>query len=258
MDFKEIKGTKHYIYDNEDEFRLTYPSIPIRHNWRHGEEGEWVFTDDGFVCQILRKSNLKTDTGKNTTYVRTVCGTFITTRMNRGMLGENGIAENIYSMSGTNKSRTDYRERGCNSKELIFARYVASGVTATEAYKLAYPDAKSEGYIKRKTDSLLKTESIQKMVKQEIREILDEEGVTNNWLIERYKTIADMSESDTPKLRALDSLARIAGLFDIDSQRSEKLEIWAGFSPEQLEGVKKHGKPKLIAHTERDEKEKTR
>ena len=23
MDFKEIKGTKHYIYDNEDEFRLT-------------------------------------------------------------------------------------------------------------------------------------------------------------------------------------------------------------------------------------------
>ena len=257
MDFREIKNTKHYLYDSEAEFKLTHPDIPIRHNWRHGEEGEWVSTDDGFVCQILRKNKLKTNTGKTTTYVRTVCGTFITTKMSRSMLGEDGIAENIYSMSGTNASRDDYRKRDCNSKEFIFARYVAAGVTATEAYKLAFPDAKSEGYIKRKTDSLLKTESIQKMVKQEIREILDEEGVTNNWLIERYKTIADMSESDTPKLRALDSLARIAGLFDIDSQRSEKLEIWAGFSPEQLEGVKKHGKPELIAHAERDKEETT-
>ena len=128
---------------------------------------------------------------------------------------------------------------------------------ATEAYKLAFPDAKSEDYIKRKTDSLLKTESIQKMVKQEIREILDEEGVTNNWLIERYNTIADMSESDTPKLRALDSLAKISGLFDTDETKSEQGTIWAGFSPEQLEGVKKHGKPELIASAEKNEKEKT-
>jgi len=257
MDFREIKNTRHYLYDTEDEFRIAHPDVPVRHNWRHGEEGEWVFTDDGFVCQILRKSKLKTETGKNTTYIRTVCGTFITTRMNREMRGEDGIAENIYSMSGTNKSRTDYKKRGCNSKELIFARYVAAGVNTIDAYKLAFPDAKSEGYIKRKTDSLLKTESIQKMVKQEIREILDEEGVTNNWLIERYKTIADLAESDTAKLRSLDSLAKISGLFDTDETKSEKLEIWAGFSPEQLEGVKKNGKPELIAHAKRDKKEET-
>ena len=257
MDFKEIKGTKHYIYDNKDEFRLTHPDIPIRHNWRHGEEGEWVSTDDDFVCQILRKSLLKNESGKNTSYVRTVCGTFITTKLKRDMFGENGIAENIYSMSGTNKTKADYNKRGCNSKEFIFARYVAAGMGATEAYKLAFPDAKSEGYIKRKTDSLLKTESIQKMVKQEIREILDEEGVTNNWLIERYKTIADMSESDTPKLRALDSLAKISGLFDTDETKSEQVTIWAGFSPEQLEEVKKHGKPELIAHVEKDKEKET-
>ena len=59
MDFKEIKGTKHYIYDNKDEFSIDHPDIPVRHNWRHGEEGEWVSTDDGFVCQILRKLNIK-------------------------------------------------------------------------------------------------------------------------------------------------------------------------------------------------------
>ena len=257
MDFKEIKGTKHYLYDNEAEFRVSHTDIAIRHSWRHGEEGEWVYTDDEFVCQILRKSKLKSETGKNTPYVRTVCGTYISTRMNRNMLGENGVAENIYSMSGTNRSKKDYKKRGCNSRELIFARYVAGGVSPTEAYKLAFPDAKAENYIKKQTDSLLKTESVQKMVKQEIREILDEEGVTNNWLIERYKTIADMSESDTPKLRALDSLAKISGLFDTDETKSEQVTIWAGFSPEQLEEVKKHGKPELIAHAEKDKEKET-
>ena len=90
------------------------------------------------------------------------------------------------------------------------------------------------------------------MIDKQIEEILNEEGVTPNWLIERYKTIADLAESDTAKLRALDSLAKISGLFDHGEKKSEKLEIWAGFSPEQLEGVKKRGKPELIAHAEKD------
>ena len=47
MDFKEIKNTKHYLFDDKAEFAVHHPTIPIRHNWRHGEEGEWVHTDDG-------------------------------------------------------------------------------------------------------------------------------------------------------------------------------------------------------------------
>ena len=56
MDFKEIKGVKHFLYDDKSEFIVALSQIPIRHNWRHGEEGEWVFTDDGYICQILRKN----------------------------------------------------------------------------------------------------------------------------------------------------------------------------------------------------------
>ena len=91
------------------------------------------------------------------------------------------------------------------------------------------------------------------MVKEEIREILDDEGVTNNWLIERYKTIADLAESDTAKLRSLDSLAKISGLFDTDEKKSEQVTVWAGFKPEVLAEVEKHGKPELVAHAEREE-----
>ena len=61
MDFKTIKNTNHYLYDNKEEYMIAFPGTVVRHSWRHGEEGEWVFTDDGFVCQILKKGTLKND-----------------------------------------------------------------------------------------------------------------------------------------------------------------------------------------------------
>ena len=169
------------------------------------------------------------------------------------MLGEDGIAENIYSFSGTYKGKDRYKDQNYNSRELLFGRYASTGMDAVKAYKAAYPDATSERYIKRRCDKLLKTERINKMINKEIRKKLDEEGVNDNWLIERYKTMADASESDTVKLRSLDSLAKISGLFDSTQNTSEQVTIWSGFTPEQLEEVKNNGKPELIAHAEKNE-----
>ena len=253
MDFKEIKNTKHYLYDSEKEFGISQPSIPVRHNWRHGEEGEWVYTDDGFVCQILRKSKVKDGDGKSTGCVRTVCGTFIAKDRNKEMLGENGIAENIYSFSGNNKCQEEFNSRKRNSRELLFARYCARGIDGAEAYKMAYPDARSSRYIKNRVESLKKTETIDKMIDQEKRKKLDAEGVTDNWLIERYKTIPDLAENDNAKLRSLDSLAKISGLFDTEIKKSEQVTIWRGFTPEQLKEVNEHGKPEIVAHAEKNE-----
>ena len=253
MDFKEIKNTKHYLYDNKEEFAVYCPDGVVRHNWRHGEEGEWVYTDDGCVCQILRKLDIAGNNEKTVGCVRTVCGTFIAKDTHKEMLGEDGIAENIYTFSGTNKSQHNFNARKRNSRELLFARYVGYGIDDTEAYKLAYPDARSSRYIKNRIESLKKTEIIDKMIDQERRKKLDDEGVTDNWLIERYKTIADLAENDNAKLKSLDSLAKISGLFDTEVKKSEQVTIWAGFSPEQLEEVKKHGQPKIVAHAEKDE-----
>ena len=252
MDFKEIKNTKHYLYDNKEEFAISSPDGVVRHNWRHGEEGEWVFTDDGYVCQILRKSKIKDYDGKLTTCIRTVCGTFIAKDKYKEMLGEDGVAENIYTFSGTNRSKQKFNKRKRNSRELIFARKIVEGKDNIEAYRIAYPDAKNSRYIKNRAESLRKTETIDKMISDERRKKLDAEGVTDNWLIERYKTIADLAENDNAKLRSLDSLAKMSGLFEPEIKKSEQVTIWAGFSPEQLEEVKKHGKPEIIAHAEKD------
>ena len=91
------------------------------------------------------------------------------------------------------------------------------------------------------------------MVKTEILDILKEHDATPEYIIERYKTIADMAENDTHKLKALDSLAKMSGLFDVAEKKSEQVTVWAGFSPEQLKEVNKHGKTELLAHAEKTE-----
>jgi|TARA_Y100000310_G_scaffold222525_1_gene224242 hypothetical protein len=257
MDFKKIKNKEHYIYDNIDEFNVYNPETPVRHNWRHGDEGEWVFTDDGYVCKILRKLVIVDNAKKEVTCVRTLCGTFVAENTQREMLGEDGIADNIYTFSGNRKTPRDYDKRGRTSRELLFARYVAGGIGVTEAYKTAYPDSNSDRYIKHRTESLLKTETIRKMIDTELLALLEKKGETPEKIIDRYTSVADGAKKDSDKLGAIRDLAKMAGLFDKDSKKSEQVTIWAGFSPEQLEEVKKHGKPELIAHAKKDEEEET-
>ena len=150
------------------------------------------------------------------------------------MLGSDGIAEHIYSFSGRYTKTVDKKD---NSRHFLFAKYVARGDDVLDAFRKAYPDAKSESYIRQESSRLLKKESIQKMVKEEIREILDEEGATPKYIIQGYKQVCDISERDTDKLRALDSLAKISGLFDTQEKKTEELQVFAGFSPEQLETI---------------------
>ena len=73
MDFKEINGTKHYLYSKEEFFsKYHYLKSDNIKNWRDGNQGDWVFTDDYDVCTILKKGSLKDKSGKSRSYVRTV------------------------------------------------------------------------------------------------------------------------------------------------------------------------------------------
>ena len=71
MEFKTIKGQKNFLYSSEKEFHKHRPERPVRHRWRDGEDSEWVFTDDNYVCQILKKFPTKRGD-----CIRTVLGTY--------------------------------------------------------------------------------------------------------------------------------------------------------------------------------------
>ena len=137
---------------------------------------------------------------------------------------------------------------------VIFARYVASGENALAAYKKAYPMAKNENYIKKKSNFLLQKEEIRSMVKEEIQKILNEEGVTPEWIIGKYRDIVALSDSDSNKLRSLESLTKIAGLFDTE-KKQEQLTVFQGFTPKQLEALQGGKETNMLAHAEKEEEE---
>jgi hypothetical protein len=240
MDFKDIKETRHYLYDNIEEFKALVGDELVVLDWRDGLEGDWILTDDDYVCKILKMSEI----GQKDC-IRTLCGTYSIDTSSK-MLGEKGIADNIYSFSGKNSLDTD----NISGRQKLFAQYVAKGDNVIDAYRKAHPNAKSESYIKHRTNSLLKTESIQKMIKKEIQECLASEGVTPDWIIGKYKTVVDVADKDADCLRALESLTKISGLFDTQDTKSEQLTVWAGFSPEQLEAL--NGTKKLVAHAKKE------
>ena len=253
MEYKEIKGIKHYLYESVDMFKKINSDVKIVDDWRDGNTGDWVKTDDDYVCQVLKRGTIyeKVDQ-RSKDFIRTVCGTFIIQKLCHKMFGKYGIPENIYSFSGNFKAKNTYqKENKLNNKEFLFARYVAQGLDATEAFKRVYKEAKSETYIQSRTNSLLKKENIRRVVKDEIKKILDEEGVTAEWIVGRYRDIADLAERDSDKLRSLESLSKIAGLFDTE-KKQEQLTVWTGFTPEQLEAIN-GGNTKVIAHAEKED-----
>ena len=83
--------------------------------------------------------------------------------------------------------------------------------------------------------------------------MLEEKGVAPGWIVEQYKQIAELSERDSDKLRSLEALAKMSGLFDTE-QKKEQLTVWQGFTPEQLEAIN-GGKKELIAHAEREKEQ---
>ena len=208
MDFKVIKGKKNYLYDSIQEFRIHHPDEPLNENWRKAKEGEWVVTDDQNVCQILKCYDLKINMSKKVTKCsRTVLGTFRVDNHNIQLLGADGIAENIYTFSRTYKAFKQYQKDGLKPKEFVFARYVAEGMGISQAYAKVFKNSKSSEYIANSAKQLMKKDEVKKMVKEEIKKVLEEENVSANWIVSRYKDIADLADKDSDKLRSLDSLS---------------------------------------------------
>jgi hypothetical protein len=254
MDIKVIKGVENYLYDDDIEFKAFNPGKIIVGNWRDGSSGDWVYTDDMCVLQIIKRSGIKHPDYKTPRHVvLTVCGSFITEQKTHQILGEHGVAENIFTFSGNyNAHYEKSKERKLNNREFLFARYVAAGEDTVEAYKKAYPKAKDRNYIKKKTNILLNKEEIRTMVKEEIKKILADEGISPEWIVGKYKDIAELSDRDTDKLRSLESLAKMSGLFDTE-RKQEQLTVFQGFTPEQMEALGGKGETKLVAHKEKDE-----
>ena len=242
--YRKVKNVMQPLFENEDEFRVMYPDVELVEDWRTGNNGDWILTDDEQVCCILKRGHCK----NRKDYVVTVLGSYV---VNTKELLSGNMPKNIYSFSRDMSRNVHRREKkNISQNEILFAKYVAYGVNPKEAYLKVFR-TNNDKYAQTQSTSLLKSERVSKLVSEEIKKSLNKVGIDEEYLLDNAKIIVDRLESkDSDKLRALDMLMRIAGMFPKDTQK-ESLTIFQGFSNEQLKQLS-NSEIKMIAHGEKE------
>tara|TARA_R100001082_G_scaffold108336_1_gene83442 strand:+ start:253 stop:1017 length:765 start_codon:yes stop_codon:yes gene_type:complete len=234
---RTIKNKEHILYDDIDEFKKNTKNTKLINNWRDGEEGDWVLCDDGQVCMVLKRGELKNGNSRNTYnfYVRTIIGSFV---CRKSVSMEGDMRRNIYTFGAQDKTAyqiTKDRKKPTN-KEFLFAKYVAKGDDMVEAFMRVYP-AKSKDYAKREANLLMSTKRIQSLIREEIEKVMNEADITPLYILEKMKDIIESEASkDSDKVSLLKELVSIAGMKDTD-KKSESVTVFQGFSPEQLDAI---------------------
>tara|TARA_R100001082_G_scaffold66276_1_gene37437 strand:- start:388 stop:1152 length:765 start_codon:yes stop_codon:yes gene_type:complete len=248
---RKIKKIEYPLFKDEKEFKYYMPNKYLTKNWRDGEEGDWVLTDDGQVCMVIKRGSLSHGTSKTIKqdYVRTVIGSFLC-KPSVKMGGR--MRKNMYSFGSrdiTPKERQKERKKPTNS-EFLFAKYVAKGDDIVDAFIKAFP-TNNRKYAKREAGVLLRTNRVKSLVREEIDKLMNEAEITPLYILEKMKDIIESEGSrDSDKVSLLKELVSIAGMKDTE-KKSESVTVFQGFSPEQLNAIGGNNVKKL-AKAERE------
>ena len=251
MKIRTINGVDNIIYADQAEFRVSHPYTDFLQDWREGQKDDWVITDDGQFCQVLKRGVLRNNKGGKTysNYVRTIIGSFVC-KKNVKMEGE--LRKNIYSLGKGDKTSYEIRRDRVKptKREFLFAKYVAKGDDMVDAFMRVYP-TESVDYAKQESQILMNTKRIRSLIREEIDKIMNEAEITPLYILEKMKDIIESNDArDGDKVSVLRELVAIAGMKDTD-KRSESVTVFQGFSPEQLDAIG-GGKVKKLASAKRE------
>ena len=244
MHSKLVKRKLEYVYDNKDEFFDNHDDELVD-DWRESHTGDWILTDDGQVCKVLHRGVFE----NGNEYIRTILGSY---PIRDSIQITGGIADDIYRFTKkpTQARHKRKNEKSPNSREIIFAKYVANGMPPEQAYLRIYKTNDSK-YSKNASASLLKTKRVKKLISEETKKILGEVGIDEEYLLLKTKDIIDNYDArDSDKLRALEMMMKIAGMFPND-KKTESLTVFQGYTKEQLQQLD-GSNVKAIGHAEKD------
>jgi hypothetical protein len=231
-----IKGVPRFVFNDEKEFRESYPDDKLVKDWRKGKPNDWVLTDDGKVTQILRRKTMKNTTIKAMDdYFITLLGPCFSS----GKL--EGTPKKDYNSF---KKRTNVEEKPLSWREIRFVKMIAHGEAPVQAYIECF-ETNNKSTASVKSSILLKQTRIKEEVEKEIEELLSDIGVDKRWTLEKARDIVDNPDtSDAVKLRALENFMKIQSMYPKEKKSEQLLlgQAFTGFSKDeimQLSGVKK-------------------
>lgn len=228
MHVKTISGVDYHLYEDEQEFRKHHKKEELKDDWRKAQEGEWAVSDDGQVFSVLRRAVMYSNQYKqDTDYIRTLLGTVFVVD---GVKLSGEPAEDIYTFTKYKASKY------ISAREKLFAKMVAMGRDATDAYLTVYK-TKNRRYAINRSRVLLRQKRIRTLINKEVEELMDDLGITKTYLLENAKLVVDKSDArDGDRLRALETLMKISGLLTTD-KKSESIALiqeFTGFTKDKL------------------------
>ena len=249
-EYQVIRGKRHYVFDNVDEFTEYYhskmmSSPEVKGNWREGKQGDWVFSDDNRIVQLLKVAPLNHPNDRKNykwakNYVRTVVGTFVN---NEKTFMDTDFEQhpNRYTFSKTIKHTNGQvkKRKKLTNNEKIFTTNVVSGMGPVKAYMDAFK-ATSEDKARKKALILLKQERVMTDIEKGVLDVAKELGIDHKYILDRLKCLADNSEDDNIILQSTKELGKIIGT-SVNSVKQRDVGVigmFQGFSPEQIESVK--------------------
>jgi hypothetical protein len=112
-------------------------------------------------------------------------------------------------------------------KQRIFAEQVIAGESLADSYREAYDaEGSSPATVRKEAHKVSRSPHVARMVDDaranEARAAERDLGLRRRWIVGRLVEEADRAPSDSARVRALELLAKQAGLFDSEAERSEK------------------------------------
>ena len=255
-----IKGVAHYVYEDLDEFQKDYPNTVVHPDWRIANEGDWVYSDDDRIVQLLKVSDSVKHHSDRKNYkfakgwIRTIVGSFLN-RPNVKMDSDFDNHPNRYTFSTTIKNTSErvYKRKETTNKEKDFATNVVVGMGAVDAYKKAYSEM-SDQKARKKATILLKQERVMKEIEKSVLDVAKGLGVDHEYVLSKLKHLADFSEDDNIILQSAKELGKIVGTSGnvIKHKEMGLLGVFQGFSSDQIEGATREQK-KLAEEIKGDE-----
>jgi len=247
MKSQKIKNIEHFVYDHISEFYNDHPNITPIEDWREGKEGDWVWSDDKRIIQLLKVSNKISHPNDRKNYtaangwVRTVVGTFLKTPKTQ-MDTDFDKHPNRYTFS-TKIKNTNSRiksRKNCTNKEKVFATTVATGTDAVSAYMKAFSEA-NRSSARKKAVVLLKQRRVMSEIEKTSKEIAKELGIDHHYILGSLKQLADSSEDQNIALQSLKELGRAIGTLGNTTKKIETgvVGLFQGFSPNEIDEAKR-------------------
>ena len=207
IEIKHKEGKKRYpIY-----FLDENPEISFK-PWYEAKEGEMCLSDDGIICEVIRRKIYKKEDGREQYYIRTPIGSTFFHPKKKLPKFNCKKRKSAYTVDGVSSFEKESRSQWF--KNLAMAH--AQTMNEHESIKMVFGEDIGKTK-KTKMRRIIRTERFKAMVREELAKLLSERGITEGSIVDNINEAMELArgKGDISNLmRGIENLQDMLGMRD--------------------------------------------